>query len=47
MRKLLFWIVHNVPLGGLAPYVLGLALGSCPKKVKSENSETNRKGSVE
>ena len=27
MRKILFWIVWNVPLGRLAPIVLGWALG--------------------
>ncbi len=33
MRKLLIWIVWNVPLGPLAPYVLGLALGRMPKRI--------------
>ena len=32
MRSLLFWIVWNVPLGRLAPYVLGLAL--CRKPIR-------------
>ena len=30
MRTLLFWLVWNVPLGRLAPWVLGLALGRAP-----------------
>lgn len=34
MRRLLFWIVFNVPLGRLAPWVLGLALGRRPRKVR-------------
>lgn len=34
MRKILFWIVNNIPLGKLAPYVFGLALGRKPQKVK-------------
>ncbi len=34
MRYFLFWLVFNVPLGPLAPWVLGLALGSWPKRVK-------------
>ena len=33
--KFLFWLVFNVPLGRLAPYVLGLAMGRWPKKVKA------------
>lgn len=37
MRKVLFWIVDNIPLGKLAPYVFGLALGSKPQKVKEED----------
>lgn len=34
MRKILFWIVKNVPLGRLSPYVLGLAIWRMPKKKK-------------
>ena len=34
MRGFLFWLVQNVPLGPLAPYILGLALGRKPRKVK-------------
>lgn len=30
MRKFLMWLVWNVPLGKLAPYVMGLALKSKP-----------------
>lgn len=30
MKKLLIWIVFNVPLGKLAPYILGVALGTKP-----------------
>lgn len=33
IRTILFWIVWNVPLGRLAPYALGLALGSKPHKL--------------
>ena len=33
MNKLLIWLVFNVPLGRLAPYVLGLATGCKPVKV--------------
>lgn len=36
MRKLLFWIVWNVPLGRLAPIVLGIALGANGKYIESE-----------
>jgi len=34
MRRILFWLVFNVRLGPLAPWVLGLALGSRAKRVK-------------
>jgi len=27
MRRFLIWLVWNVPLGRLAPHILGLALG--------------------
>jgi hypothetical protein len=33
MRKFLMWLVWNVPLGSLAPYVFGLAVGKIPKKI--------------
>ena len=33
MRKFAMWLVNNVPLGKLAPYVFGFAIGSCPKKL--------------
>lgn len=36
MRKLLIWIVFHVPLGPLAPWVLGLALGRIPRRVRDE-----------
>lgn len=32
MRKLLLWIVWNIPLGILAPWVFGLAVGRMPEK---------------
>ena len=36
MRRLLFWLVRNVPLGPAAPWVLGLALGRRPHRVIKE-----------
>jgi hypothetical protein len=33
MRRLLFWIVWNIQLGPLAPWLLGLALGAKPRRV--------------
>lgn len=36
MRKILFWIVWHIPLGRLAPYVLGLAVGRFPREVNSD-----------
>ena len=32
MRSFLFWLLENVPLGKLAPYVLGIAVGRMPKR---------------
>jgi len=31
IKRILFWVVWNIPLGELAPYVLGIALKSKPK----------------
>lgn len=39
MRKFLFWLVWNVPLGKLAPIVLGIALGSKPSRIDSEKEQ--------
>ena len=30
------WLVWNVPLGKLAPWVFGLAIGAKPEKAKHE-----------
>jgi hypothetical protein len=41
LKRALFWAVWNVPLGRAAPWVLGLALGSRPRRVSvSETLET-------
>lgn len=37
MSKFLMWLVFNVQLGKLAPYVFGIALGGFPKKIKPNN----------
>lgn len=34
MRRLLFWLVDNVPLGRAAPWVFGLAIGRWPRRMK-------------
>lgn len=34
MRRLALWLILRVRLGRLAPFVLGLALGSRPGRVK-------------
>lgn len=34
MRTFLFWLIDNVPLGRLASWVFGLAIGSMPRRVK-------------
>lgn len=41
MRRILFWMVWNVPLGKLTPYILGLAIGSKPIKKKDMEELTN------
>lgn len=32
MRSVFFWIVFHIPLGPLAPWIMGLALGSRPQR---------------
>lgn len=41
MRRFLFWLVidSKFPLGKLAPYVLGLAMGRWPHKVKKDGEQ--------
>jgi len=34
MRRLAMWMVWNVPMGRLAPWVLGFALNSYPVRAK-------------
>ena len=34
MNRFLLWLAFNIPLGRLAPYVLGLALGSKPERIE-------------
>ena len=36
MRRFLLWIVWNIPLGPLAPWVLWLAIGRMPHKTEEE-----------
>ena len=32
MVRLAIWLIWNVPLGRMAPYVMGIAMGGMPKK---------------
>lgn len=34
ISRALFWLIDNVPMGRLAPWVFGLAMGRWPRKVK-------------
>ena len=34
VKSIAWWLLNNVKLGSLAPWVLGLALGRMPRKVK-------------
>lgn len=36
MNRFLLWLVFNIPLGKLAPYVFGLAVGRKPEKKRSD-----------
>lgn len=43
MKKLAWWLWNsNLPLGRLAPYVLGVALGNVPHKVKKSKPYKRR-----
>jgi hypothetical protein len=41
MRKFLMWIVWNIPLGKLAPWVFVLAIGSKSERINNENKINN------
>lgn len=45
IQRILFWIVWYIPLGKLAPYVMGLALGSKPQKRGRWNEKKKKKNS--
>jgi len=46
VKCFLVWLVFNVPLGRLAPWVLGLALGRKPHQVKyAEDTPRGREAS--
>lgn len=34
LRRAAMWLVFNVPLGKLAPWMMGFALNSRPRKVR-------------
>lgn len=34
ISKFLFWLIDNVPLGRIAPYAFGMAIGVWPIKIK-------------
>lgn len=36
IRCCIFWIIHNIPLGKHAPYLLAIALGSKGKKINKK-----------
>ena len=40
MRRFLFWLVWNVPLGKAAPWILGLALGRRPHRIEQSEPTT-------
>ena len=36
LRLIVSWVVFNIPMGRLAPYLLGFALGSRGKRIKKQ-----------
>lgn len=34
MRRIAWWLITNVRLGPFAPWVMGLALGRAPKRIR-------------
>lgn len=42
MRGILIWLVWNVPMGRLAPWVMGLALGSKPRRARAEQKRSGQ-----
>lgn len=36
MKRFLVWLVWNIPLGPVAPWVLGLSVGSRPERKRDE-----------
>lgn len=42
MSRILMWIVFNIPLGRLAPIVLGWALGSKGERIDNKEDENER-----
>jgi len=41
MNKFWWWVFEWIPLGRLAPYILGLALGSKPRRVKTTGGDND------
>jgi hypothetical protein len=39
LRRFAMWLVWNVPLGRMAPHVMGFAMGSKPIAVEGEGNE--------
>ena len=46
ISNFLMWLVDNVPMGRLAPYVFGLALGRWPHRVEGDKGKRAWKVSV-
>ena len=39
MNRFLLWVIDNIPLGFLAPYVFGMAIGRKPIIIKKKTKE--------
>jgi len=44
MRKFALWLVWNIPLGRLGPYVMGYAVGSAPILQEQDATKAHDKG---
>lgn len=42
MRTLAFWLLDNIPLGRLAPWVFGIAIGRKPVKVSGKSKQEEK-----
>ena len=42
-KKAAFWTVHNINIGYLAPWLLGIVIGKKPHKIKGANKHKRQR----